>query len=159
MSESGAKQFARLLVRLRGQMTRKTLAMCLGVSPSYLQNVELGLKHPLRPDFIARCGEILNLSPDDVAALQSAAVHDRLLAGCKARRPRGGRAKRRQQVAAVVYSKLRGGAWGVRAIVPIAAGDAVRVTLKSGDTRTVIVDEVLVSGDGVWIATVRERAA
>ena len=130
--------------------------MCLGVSPSYLQNVELGLKHPLRPDLISRCGEVLGLSREEVAALQSAAVHDRLLAGCKTRRPRGRGANTRQQ-ATIVFSKLRGGAWGIRAVVPIAAGEAVQVTLKSGDTLTVVVDEVLVSGGGVWIATVRDN--
>lgn len=50
------------------------------------------------------------------------------------------------------YSKLKSGNWGVRSTQEIVQGDTVVVTMKSGETREEVVERIVWSGDGVWIA-------
>lgn len=50
------------------------------------------------------------------------------------------------------YSKLKSGNWGVRSTQEIAQGDTVVVTMKSGESREEVVERIVWSGDGVWIA-------
>ncbi len=58
----------------------------------------------------------------------------------------------------ITYTKLRSGDWGLRATgVTLVPGRQVAVTKKSGGTSTVCVGEILWTGDGVTLATIRQE--
>lgn len=75
--ESDDTRFGPLLARLRGVVSRSSLAKAIGCSGPFLVDIERGRRSPLRPDMIARCCEVLRLSPDEAEALRAAAARER----------------------------------------------------------------------------------
>ncbi len=53
------------------------------------------------------------------------------------------------------YTKLKNGSWGVRSTTPVAPGDNVLVTKRDQTTKLEIIDHVVWTGEGVWIAAFR----
>lgn len=52
------------------------------------------------------------------------------------------------------YTKLKNGEWGIRSTSPIADGQQVLVTKKSGQTKNETVGHVIWRGNGVNLATI-----
>jgi hypothetical protein len=57
------------------------------------------------------------------------------------------------------YTKLKSGNWGIRSMTAVTEGDSVAVTKRDGGQKVEIVDKVVWSGDGVWVAAVRKSDA
>jgi hypothetical protein len=58
---------------------------------------------------------------------------------------------------AITYTKLKSGDWGIRADEPITPGSSVVVVKKDGGTKTETVDRIIWSGDGVTLASIKQR--
>lgn len=59
----------------------------------------------------------------------------------------------------ITYTKLKSGAWGIRSTEEINAGQMITVAKKSGESKQEIVEKVVWSGNGVWLAALRSTAA
>lgn len=51
------------------------------------------------------------------------------------------------------YTRLRTGAWGLRAVGVIAPGQQVRVTTRDGRSKFETVGQIVFAGDGITVAT------
>ncbi len=59
---------------------------------------------------------------------------------------------------AATYTKLKTGNWGVRSTEEIRVGQVVHVTKKDGSGKDETIDKVVWSGNGVWLAAIRQTA-
>lgn len=56
-------------------------------------------------------------------------------------------------------AKLQDGSWGARLIVEVKPGDTVTIQTKSGKSWSAVVDQIVWSGHGAWVVSLRKPKA